>query len=187
MDAYSMLGQLYAVQNRLDEARVELERLAGLSPSSAIGAHTLVGMILQAQNKPKEAQARYEKVVQMNPRAAVASNNLAWLYAEGGGNLDVALQLAQAAHAQLIDNPQVNDTLGWVYYKKGLSTKAVASFRESLEQAGGNPVYQYHLGLAYAQRGDKQEARKALEQALQLNPKFEGAADVRRLLAEMKG
>jgi tetratricopeptide (TPR) repeat protein len=124
--------------------------------------------------------------VAMNPRAAVASNNLAWLYAEGGGNLDVALQLAQAAHAQLTDNPQVNDTLGWVYYKKGLSTKAVASFRESL-QAGGNPVYQYHLGLAYAQHGDKQEARKALEQALQLNPKFEGAADVRRLLAEMKG
>ena len=44
-----------------------------------------------------EARGHFERAVQLNPRAAVAANNLAWDYANNGGNLDVALQLAQTA------------------------------------------------------------------------------------------
>jgi tetratricopeptide (TPR) repeat protein len=169
----------------MDEARGEFERLAELRPQSAVAAHTLVAMILQMENKPAEAQARYEKVMAMDPRAAVAANNLAWLYAERGGNLDVALQLAQTAKAQLSDRPEVNDTLGWVYYKKGLATLAIPAFRESVDKAPKVAAYQYHLGLAYAKNGNKEEARKALEQALALDPKFDGAADAHRVLGTL--
>src|SRR6185295_18219927 len=112
--------------------------------------------------------------------AAVAANNLAWIYAEEGQNLDVALQLAQTAKAQLPERPEVNDTLGWVYYKKGLATLAIPAFRDSVEKAPKSAVYQYHLGLAYAKAGDKEAARKALTAALQMDPKFSGAADAQR-------
>jgi Flp pilus assembly protein TadD len=74
-----------------------------------------------------------------------------------------------------------------VYYKKGLATLAIPVLRDSVEKAPKNPAYQYHLGLAYAKSGNKEEARKALEQALQLDPKFQGAADAQRVLAELKG
>jgi Flp pilus assembly protein TadD len=47
-------------------------------------------------------------------------------------------------------------------------------------------VHQYHLGLAYAKSGNKEEARKALEQALALDPKFDGSADAQRVLAGLK-
>ena len=171
LDAYSMLGQLYASQKRLVEARAEFERLAQLRPTTAVGAYTVVGMLLQMENKTAEAKAKYEKVMQLSPKAAVAANNLAWIYAEEGQNLDVALQLAQTAKAQLPDRPEVNDTLGWVYYKKGLATLAIPPFRDSVEKAPKSAVYQYHLGLAYAKAGDKDGARKALEAALQLDPK----------------
>jgi Flp pilus assembly protein TadD len=139
------------------------------------------------QNKQAEAQARYEKVLSMDPRAAVAANNLAWIYLEVGGNLDVALGLAQTAKSLLASSPEVSDTLGWVYYKKGLSGLAVPLLRESVDKSPKNAVFQYHLGLAHVKSGNKEEARKALEQALVLDPKFDGSADARRVLAGLKG
>jgi tetratricopeptide (TPR) repeat protein len=186
LDAYALLGQLYASQHRLDEARAEFERVARLRPKNAVGAYTVVGMLLQMQNKQAEAQASYEKALSMDSKSAVAANNLAWIYAEGAGNLDVALGLAQTAKSQLPNSHEVSDTLGWVYYKKGLPSLAVPIFRESVDMSPKNAVYRYHLGLAYAQSGNKEEARKAFEQALLLDPKFDGAADARSLLAGLK-
>ena len=68
-------------------------------------------------------------VLAASPRAIVAANNLAWLYAENGGNLDVALSLAQTASQQAPDDPKVNDTLGWIFYKKSLAGQAVAALQ----------------------------------------------------------
>ena len=94
----------------------------------------MIGILLEAQNKRDEARKRYEQVMAIDPHAPVAANNLAWIYAETGGNLDLALQLAQIAKTELPETPEVDDTLGWVYYKKGLPTQAVASFRASAEK-----------------------------------------------------
>ena len=64
---------------------------------------------------------------------------------------------------------------------------AVPIFRENVSKSPGNAVYEYHLGLAYAKNGNKEEARQALEQALVLDPKFDGFADAQRVLAGLKG
>jgi Flp pilus assembly protein TadD len=178
---------LYASQHRLEEARAEFDKLAEARPKFAVAGYTLSGMILQLQNKPAEARAKYEKVLAIDSRAPVAANNLAWIYAETGGNLDIALQLAQTAKGQLPERPEVNDTLGWLYYKKGLATLAVPPLRESVKSDPKNPIYQYHLGLAYAKNGDTANARQALTQALSLKPNFEGAEDARRVLASLAG
>ena len=59
--------------------------------------------------------------------------------------------------------------------------------RPSRDKSPKNAVFQYHLGLAYAKSGNTEEARKALEQALVLDPKFDGSADAQRVLAGLKG
>jgi len=41
--------------------------------------------------------------------------------------------------------------------------------------------------LAYATSGEGDDARKALERALMLDPQFNGSADARRVLAGLKG
>ena len=126
-------------------------------------------------------------MLEIDPRAAVAANNLAWIYAQDGGNLDIALQLAQTAKSQLPDQPEFNDTLGWIYYKKDLATLAIPPLQQSVEKDPKNPVYHYHLGLAYAKSGDKGKAKSSLEQALKLKPDFEGAAEARKVLASLQG
>ncbi len=169
------------MQHRLPEATAEFEKLAERQPR-ATAPLTLAGVLLQLQNKPNEAKTYYQKALDVDPRAAVAANNLAWLYAQDNEKLDIALQLAQTAKAGLPDRHEVDDTLGWVYYKKGLSTLAVAAFQRSVELQPDNPSYLGHLGLAYAQSGDNDRARQTLERALKINGSFEGSDEVRKTL-----
>jgi tetratricopeptide (TPR) repeat protein len=185
LPAYAALGQLYVVQGRLDAARAEFEAFVQRSPKS-IAALTMLGVIEQSKGNIKGARDRFEQVLQIDPEAAVAANNLAWIYGEDGGNLDVALQLAQTARRRLPDAAEVNDTLGIIYYKKNLAPSAVAALRVSAEKDPTNPLYHYHLGLAYAKAGDTARAAQALQRALALKPDFDGAQDARSLLTTLK-
>ena len=161
LPAYVSLGQLYLAQQKLTAGREEFELLAKRSPKS-VGAHTMIGIILQAEGRVDEARERFERVMQLDPEAAVAANNLAWIYADKGGNLDLALQLAQTAQKHLPDSAEVNDTLGFVLYKKDLAAQAISSFKLSTEQSPRNALYHYHLGLAYASAGNTASSRRSL-------------------------
>jgi tetratricopeptide (TPR) repeat protein len=181
MMAYGLLAQLYMRQNKMDRALAEYDEIAAKDPKT-VGAPTLAGMILETQGKRDEAKRRYERALQADPGAAVAANNLAYLYAQAGGNLDLALQLAQTAKQGLPDTPEVNDTLGYVYLKKELASMAVPLLESSVSKAPDNPTFKYHLALAYDQTGKTSKARTALQQALALNQSFEGADDARAQL-----
>ena len=143
----------------------------------------MVGMILEVQGKRDQAKGRYEQALQIDPNAAVAANNLAYMYAEQGGNLDVALQLAQTAKQGLPDSAEVSDTLGFVYLKKDLVSLAIPPLEASAKKDPQNWTYQYHLGLAYSKGGEKAKAKQALERALAINASFPGAEEARKTLA----
>jgi tetratricopeptide (TPR) repeat protein len=184
LGAYEGLGRLYIRAGRLPEAQREFEELAARQskPASAL---TMVGMIQQSRNLATEARATYERVLQHDPRAGVAANNLAWLYLENGMDVNLALQLAQTAKAALPKDAEVSDTLGWVYYRKGMFAPAIRELEQAVALNPGEAVPQYHLGLAYAKNGDKVRAKRALEAALKLNPAFEGAEDASKVLSSL--
>lgn len=185
MDAFVLLGQLYVAERRLPEATKEFLQLASLNKKS-VPVATMLGLLYYTQGNKPEAQKWYEHATQINPRgSAAAANNLACMYLEGGGNLDQALQLAQAAKTILPERPEINDTLGWIYYKKEMYQEAIKALRDSVSDVPDNPIFQYHLGLAYAQMGDDAKARVALERALKVAPNFDGAADAKRVLATL--
>jgi putative PEP-CTERM system TPR-repeat lipoprotein len=181
LPAYAMLGQLYLSQKRLDEARKEFESLASrqLKPVAAL---TMSGIILQTQGNLPEARKRYTQVLEIDPRAAISANNLAWIQAESGDNLDMALQLAQTAAEAAPQLPAIADTLGWIYYKKKLPVLAIPQFLRSIEMAPDVPVYHYHLGLAYLLSGEVNRGQAALRKALALGPDSATSADIKRAL-----
>jgi tetratricopeptide (TPR) repeat protein len=182
--AYALLAQLYVKEKKLDAARAEFEGMVKRNPGE-VGARTMVGLILETQGKREEAKRWYEATVAEVSNAPIVANNLAFIYAEEGTNLDVALQLASSAKQQMPDSPVVDDTLGWVYYKKDLVALAVHPLEESLKRRPDNPSVLYHLGLTYAKSGDKSKARGALEQAMKLNPRLNDVAGVRQTLASV--
>jgi tetratricopeptide (TPR) repeat protein len=181
---YGMLAQLYLKQHRVDEARAEFEAMAKRDPR-AVGPRTMVGVLLDTQGKRDEAKRSYEGTVADLNNAPVAANNLAVIYAEAGTNLDVALQLATSAKRQMPDSADVDDTLGWVYYKKDLPRLAVRPLEDSLKKKPDNPEILYHLGLTYARIGEQAKARESLERALKLNPNLPGSANARQTLASL--
>jgi len=147
----------------------------------------MVATLLHLQNKLDEAKTQYESVLGLDPRAAVAANNLAQLYLDRNENLDMALQLAQTAKAGMPNSHEVDDTLGWAYYKKGTASSAVSALKQAVAADPANAVYLYHLGAAYALNKDKVNARQTLEKALKLQPTFPGADDARKILDSLKG
>ena len=66
-----------------------------------------------------------EKGLSKNPGSADLANNLAWLYLEGGLNLERSFELVQQAYNFLPNDAAVMDTLCSPYYKKNLFAGAV--------------------------------------------------------------
>jgi tetratricopeptide (TPR) repeat protein len=184
LEAYGLLGKLYALQKRLDAARQTFEAIATERPD-AVSAHTVVALIDEMQGRQSEARKRYERIVQIAPSAVVACNNLAYMYAEHGGSLEVALQLAQRARQKAPDAPEILDTVGWVYYRKGLPHLAVPLFQEAVVKAPSSPTYRYHLALAYRESGDMRKAREAFTQVVSVGPESPEAGEARKALQTM--
>ena len=122
----------------------------------------------------------------MNADFLPAVNNLAYLLAEQNGNLNEALALAGKAKQIDPDDPAISDTLGLIYYRKGLYDYAIGELTAAAEKLPDNAVVRYHLGMAYARKGINEKARRELEKALSLDGSFKGAAEARTTLASLK-
>jgi Flp pilus assembly protein TadD len=142
-------------------------------------------MLLEAQGKTAAAREKFEHALQLDSTAPVAANNLAWIYAQSDAKLDAALELAQTAKRTLRDAPEVADTLGFIYYKKGLFPEAVHELGSAVSGDDTNPTFHYHLGLALVKTGNKTDAAKHLSRALTLKPGFEGSADAKAILGTL--
>ena len=194
--AYSALGALFVNTNQQERAIAEYTKIVERRPDNA-AAFTLIGMLEANRQNIDAAIDNYRKALAKDENAVFAANNLAWLYAEyGKGNIDEAVRLAQAAVQTNPGVPSFADTLGWVYYKKGLYAAAAEQLKKAIsvdEQAARSsngrpsPTYRYHLGVALAAKGDKAGARKEIETALRLSEKtnFPEANEARKTLATL--
>lgn len=84
-------------------------------------------------------------------------------------NTDKALEHALLEYNRRPDNIDVNETLGWVYYKQGDYQRALPYMKTALRTNSKNPTLLCRAGLAYYKAGQRQEAAKLLEQALKAN------------------
>jgi tetratricopeptide (TPR) repeat protein len=194
--AYSALGALFVNTNQQDRAIAEYTKIVEKRPDNA-AAYTLIGMLEMNRQNIDAAIDNYRKALAKDENAVFAANNLAWLYAEyNKGNMDEAVRLAQSAVQANPGVPSFSDTLGWVYYKKGLYgaaaeqlKKAVGVDEEAARRNNGvpTPSYRFHLGVALAAKGDKAGARREIETALRLSEKanFPEADEARKRLATL--
>ena len=184
-DAYGTLANLYLFQGKLDAALKEFQDAAKHDPKS-VGPPTMIATVLLRQGRRAEAKAAYRQALANDREAAVAANNLAFLYAEDGENLDEALRFAEIAKRRMPAAADPRDTLGWVYYHRGMPTYAISELRDATAKEPRNASFQYHLGLAYVKGGDAKMARETLDRALALDPKSPLAAEARSALASLK-
>ena len=194
--AYSALAALFVNTNQQQRAIEEYRKIVERRPDNA-AIYTLIGMLEMNQQNIDAAIENYKKALAQDQNAIFAANNLAWLYAVyGKGNMDEAVRLAQSAVQANPEVPSFVDTLGWVYYKKGLYGPAAEQLKKAVavdENAArrnnvtATPTYHYHLGVALAAKGEKAAARREIESALRLSEKaaFPEADEARKALATL--
>jgi len=188
--AFAKLGQTQAARGASDEALATYNAAQSANPKEAV-FQILIGQLYEGKHDLEKAKSSYQAALQLKHDDPLASNNLAYVLLETGGNMDVALQLAQTARRGLPQSSNVADTLGWAFYQKGVYQSAISMFQEAIKlseknKEPDNATYHYHLGLAYAKAERPALAKQHLERVLKIDPKYSDADDVRKQLSQLR-
>src|SRR5262249_29207624 len=98
-----------------------------------------------------------------------ADREMAYAYLDVA-NYEKAMDHALLEYNRRPKNIDVNETLAWVYYRKGDYKNAQLYINTALKTDCKNPALLCHVGLIYAKAGDKANAKNYLQQALKNNP-----------------
>jgi tetratricopeptide (TPR) repeat protein len=181
--AFLLLAGVQIARGSVDQAIDGYQR-ALVANSRDVRIYIALAGLLETRNEWQKAQELYQKALQVQPDYPVAANNLAYLMLNHGGNINVALSLAQTARRGLPDLPNSADTLGWAYYQQGVYNAAIDMLQQAVKGDPKNPTYHYHLGLAYQKANNYAMARKQLEYTLQISPTYSQAGEIKKLLAQ---
>ena len=181
---YLELGQMYLANGKSGDAAVIAERgiHAGLKDPRL---EILAAVALRQAGRDSEVRPHLERARDMDTHDPLVLNNLAYLLSENGGNLDVALRLAQRARRSSPDEPHFTDTLGWIYLRKQKTAAALEIFEKLAVAYPHNSTYHYHLGSALIAAGDKARARQELQTALSAGADVADQGAIREMLARL--
>ncbi len=177
------LGECYRQKGNLEQAIAIVQKAQAAVPNDPVTTLQLA-LLYDTTGAADRSRPHYEKVLAIEPDNPMALNNLAYIMAEQGTNLDQALTMVQKAKQKLPTNPEISDTMGWIYIKKNLSDNAISILREITTKYPERAVYQYHLGMAYFQKGDKPQAKKILLAALTKKPDKGEEGKIKELIAK---
>ena len=165
--AYLRLGKVFEEEGQTDLVIAPYQKALDLQPRSAPLA-TMVGNLYLKKGDLETARKYFAQALDADPNFAVALANTAWVYAQEGKNLDVALGMAQKAKSLMPELPSITDTLAWVMYKRGDYTGGIPLLRECIQKSPESGEFHYHLGMALLAAGQRAQARKELEAALRM-------------------
>lgn len=183
-DAYTLLANIDFAKGAAGSARTHLLAAIGANPGNVANYMALVTQYEKEKNWD-EAKKICEKAHQVAPAASNVAAELAFLYLEHGGDVNMALSLAQLVKQKLPDSPISADVLGWSYYKLGSFDSAIEQLTESTRMAPNNALYQYHLGMAYMAARHYALAGRTLRMALQADGNSLEAASTRAALSNL--
>jgi tetratricopeptide (TPR) repeat protein len=181
---YYELGQLYLVQRKLSAAESAFQAALKKDETNS-EVHTALGLVLAAQGRVDLANTHYRRAVQLDRHNVVAANNLAASLTEQQ-EFDDALGLALAAHDRAPSNPGIQDTLGWIYYKKNRFEDAHRLLAEASAALPQHPTVRYHHAMLLSKIGKQEAALSELKTALSLPGGFPEADRAARMVAANK-
>jgi tetratricopeptide (TPR) repeat protein len=163
-----LLADLDRRENRIDSARQRLTAIVTAEPKNVNALMTLGTLEGDAGNRDA-AIATYREVLDVDSSNLYALNNLAYALAQD--DTDAALKLAQKATEIAPNDPAVQDTIGWIYYRKGNYGTAVNYLKTAVAEEP-TPRRQFHLAMSYLKSGDQTLGQKMLQAALEKDPKL---------------
>ncbi len=166
VDADIVLAELDRSEKRGDAARQRVAGVIAAYPKN-VQARLLMAMLNEDSGNREAASQDYRAILDVDSSNIAALNNLAYHLAVE--KPDEALRLAQQAAELAPDSATVQDTLGWVYFHKGLYDSALGYLKAAFAKQP-TPKRQYHLAICYLKAGNQDDGMKNLRAALQKDP-----------------
>ena len=180
-EAVMLFAQIQVQRGQTANAIAVWEQWLKTHPNDA-NADAILGTLEESREDEGKAEAYYKASLQMQPHQPIAANNLAYMMLQNGGNVDVALTLAQTARQGMPNSPNSADTLAWAYYFKGTYAFARDLLENATKTDPSNATMQFHLGMVYGKLQDKSNAANHLKKAISLAPDSPAAKDARAAL-----
>ena len=183
IQAYLRLGKVFEEQGQSELAIARYQKALDLQPKFAPLA-TMIGNLYLDNGDMESARKYYAQALASDPNFAVAMANTAWVDAQEGKDLDVALGMAEKAKSLEPDVPTITDTLAWVMYKRGNYANAVPLLQECVQKSPDSAQFHYHFGMTLLASGQKAKGKEQLEAALRLNLNSANTQQARQALAQ---
>jgi tetratricopeptide (TPR) repeat protein len=158
------------------------DRAARIEPGNNAFAYAAAQLVM-ADGDQDAAEVRLRAIVRQSGGHPAARNDLAWLLANDGRELDLALSLAEEA-SRLRPEPATLDTLGLVHIERGENEEAIDALERAIAAPGAAPTVYYHLAIALRRSGETERAREILKRTL-AGGEFPEAEAARKQLAEL--
>jgi Flp pilus assembly protein TadD len=162
------LAQLDIADGKWEEAGKSLNETVESHPFN-LQAQLLMGAVQENRKNFAEAVGHYRKALELDGRSMMALNNLAYILMENANQPEEGFKFAQRAGEVAPDNPVVQDTLGWAFYRKGMYVDAVR-YLERAASKQQDSTTKFHLGSAYVKMGNRTRGVQMLQSALAMDP-----------------
>lgn len=139
--------------------------------------------VLETGGRTREAVNTFEGALKSRPADPQLTNALGFTLADHSLKLPRAEQLIREALKVSPDNPAIQDSLGWVLYRRGRSTEALPLLEHAWRNSHDSEIAA-HYGEVLWKTGDQGQARYIWQQALNRNPDHKG---LRGTMARLTG
>jgi len=181
-DLWMYLGSFYEEVENYEEAEKALQQALKIDPKSPKIFFRL-GVVYDKWDRKDACIDAMKQAIKLDPQNANALNYLGYTYADLGRNLDEAEHLIKEALKYKPEDGYITDSLGWVYFKKGLIQEAIHYLEKAVSLVPDDPIILEHLGDAYLAAGRKENALEYYRRSLlqKKNDKAQIEKKIRRL------
>jgi tetratricopeptide (TPR) repeat protein len=169
-EGHCVLGYALRENGQLDEAIAECREAIRLKPDLVL-SYTHLSGALWRKGQLGEAIASCRQALKLDPNFLKAHNNLAWMAATSPDpDFRDPEQAVISAKKVLELDPCGNNwnTVGAAYYAAGDWKAAIDALNKSIElRNGGDSFDWFFLSMAHRHLGDKKEARKWYDRAIE--------------------
>lgn len=162
------MGKAYWNANNVSQAQSALERAIQLN-KLLYGAQYYLGQVYKRQGKPKEAATAWSASATLAPTFGPPFIELGNLYMKWD-KLDHALSVLDQGRLNVRDGDELTNiyySLGMVYTRQAKWDKAIGAYTDAIQTRSSNLDALLQRGFAYAEKGDKKNAKKDLESFVQ--------------------
>ncbi|MFY7977231.1 MAG: tetratricopeptide repeat protein, partial [Brevundimonas sp.] len=175
----ALLLQAGEPQEALDLLAGPLLNTAGQGPE----VQFLRGVAYESLDRIPEAEAELWAAHQVTPDDATILNYLGYMWVDRGLRVEQGAEMIARAFAAEPENGNIQDSLGWAQYRRGLYDAAVETLEEAVAKEPANPEINGHLGDAYWKVGRRREAGFQWARVLTLDPDADERAAAEAKLA----